>query len=82
LSDLEPSPEAGERETLLKHVALFALLLAEKGGRYQRGESPNASGMADAILEILDALPDVKLRGLNRTSIRDSVRDGLALLKK
>ncbi|QOK90886.1 hypothetical protein HF908_04955 [Ralstonia pseudosolanacearum] len=66
--------------SLKKQVALLALLLAEKGGKYKNGDKPNASQIAEAVDELLQALPDAKTRGVGKSSIRESIKAGLDLL--
>lgn len=72
----------GERNKLVKQIGAMALLLAEKNGRYKIGDRPNANQIADAIGDILDALPDASLRGLGKSSLRESIRTGIELLSK
>lgn len=72
----------GERNKLVKQIGAMALLLAEKHGRYKIGDRPNANQIADAIGDILGALPDASLRGLGKSSLRESIRTGIELLNK
>jgi len=71
-----------ERETLLKQVGAMATLLAEKAALYRRGEKPNASQIADAVVDLVAEIPDVNCNGLGRSSIRASVTEGVDLLRK
>lgn len=67
---------------LLKQVALLAILLAEKNGRYKRKEKPNASQIAEAIQELLDSMPDLNRLGVGKSSIRANITKGLSLLEQ
>lgn len=51
---------AAERDNLLRLVGLLSLAVAERGGKYKRGDRPAASAIQDLILEIAAAigLPD------------------------
>jgi len=71
-----------ERERLLKQIAALSLLLAEKSNRYKLGDKPNKNQIAEAIQEIVDAIPDVNGRGTKKSNIRESIRVGLQLLDK
>lgn len=71
-----------ERESLQKQVAALALVLAEKSKRFKNGDAPNAKQIADAVSEILDALPDANRFGVSPSSIRESIRAGLSLLSR
>ena len=66
--------------SLKKQVAALALLLAEKSGKYKKGDKPNAYQIAEAVGELLDAMPDANTRGVGKSSIRDSIKAGLSLL--
>lgn len=69
-----------ERNNLLKQIGSLSLALAEKSNRYKRGDKPNVSQIADATIETLDALPDVKTGGVGKSSFRESITAGIALL--
>lgn len=71
-----------ERKRLLKHIALLAMALAEKGQRYKRGDKPNANQIAEAVKDILEALPDANGYGAGASSIRESISAGIALLNE
>lgn len=71
-----------ERARLLKHVGMMALTLAEKSGKYKNGTKPNASQIATAVLEILEAIPDADKRGVGMSNLRASISEGLELLNK
>lgn len=71
-----------ERDKLLKHIAALSLALAEKSNRYKRGSAPNANQIADAVVEILEAMPDASTHGVGKSSVRESIGAGLALLTK
>lgn len=71
-----------ERDKLLRQIAALALVAADSSKRYMRGDKPNVSQIAEAAVEMVEALPDSDKRGLRLTSLRDSIRDGFALLKK
>jgi hypothetical protein len=69
-----------ERINLLKMLAGMALLLAEKGGKYKRGDKPNASGIAESVAEIIDHLPSANAYGLSARNIRDKLPEAIRLL--
>lgn len=71
-----------ERTRLLKHVGVMALTLAEKSGKYKNGTKPNASQIATAALQILEAIPDADKRGVGMSNLRASISEGLELLNK
>ncbi|QBQ97892.1 hypothetical protein [Paraburkholderia pallida] len=70
-----------ERASLQKQIALLALVLSEKSGKYKRGDKPNASQIANAVEDMLDALTDVNRTGLSKTNIRNCIAAGLELLR-
>ncbi|MFS8975033.1 hypothetical protein PO002_11075 [Cupriavidus necator] len=69
-----------ERESLKKQVAALALALAERSNKYKNGERPNGSQIAEAVSEILEALPDARTHGLSKSAIRASIKAGIDLL--
>ncbi|MGB0221307.1 MAG: hypothetical protein ACPGJF_18370 [Sinimarinibacterium flocculans] len=71
----------GERDKLLRQIGALAMVLAEKGAAYRRGSKPNASRIAEAALECVEALPDARLRGLKDSAFRDSISAGIRLLE-
>ncbi|WP_143749304.1 hypothetical protein [Caballeronia arvi] len=71
-----------ERETLLKQVGALATLLSEKTSAYRRGDKPNASQIADAVEAIIGEIPDANTHGLGRSSVRASITEGIALLRR
>lgn len=71
-----------ERDKLLRQIAALALVAAGSSKRYVRGDKPNVSQIAEAAVEMVEALPDSDKRGLRSTSLRDSIRDGFTLLKR
>lgn len=79
-----PTPEIGEgeRATMLKQIASLALVLAERSGKYKRGDKPNGSALAQAIDELVSALPDANRHGLSSSSIRENIKMGVDLLAK
>lgn len=82
-----PRAESGkenesERTRLLKQVGALALLLAEKSNKYKNGTKPNGHQIAEATLEILEAIPDVSKRGVGKSNLRASIAEGLELLMK
>lgn len=81
-SSLGETASDGEQNKLLKQIGAMALVLADKHGRYKVGDRPNANQIADAVRDILDALPDISLRGLGKSSLRESIRAGIELLNK
>jgi len=71
-----------ERNNLLKQIGGLALVLAEKNNRYKKGETPSANAIAESIIEIIGSLPDANQHGLGKSSIRDSIGNGLKLITK
>jgi hypothetical protein len=71
-----------ERNNLLKSIGLLALLVAERSGKYKRGDTPNASRIAEAVQEIVNGMPDANKYGTGTSSIRENIGRGLNLLKK
>jgi hypothetical protein len=69
-----------ERASLQKQIAALALALAEKGGKYKRGNNPNASAIAGLVDEILTDLEAANTHGTGNSSIRSSISAGLTLL--
>ncbi len=69
-----------ERENLLKMLGGMALLIAEKSGRYQRGDSPNASAIASAVAELIEHLPSANNYGLSDRNIRSKLPEAIRLL--
>lgn len=67
-------------QTLLKQVALLALVIAEHGKKYKLGSKPNKRQIADVAITVLKALPDAPAQGLASSSLRRSINDGLDLL--
>lgn len=80
-SDSEESGQS-ERKKLLKHVAVLALVLAERVSLYKRGDKPNASQIAEAVKGILESLPDANGHGAGASSIRESISAGIELLNE
>lgn len=70
----------GERQTLLKQVAALALCVAERGGKFKRGERPNANQIATLARDVAEALPGANLRGLSKDHLREAITAGLRLL--
>jgi hypothetical protein len=70
------------RATLLKQIAVLALTLAENDAEYQRGSRPNADRIAKRVIELVSEIEDANIHGLSSASIRQSISDGLALLRK
>lgn len=79
-TDEAPNIPEFERERLLKQVAALALVLAEKSDRYKRGDKPNASQIATAVEVVLDEVPGANLKGLGKSNIRESIKEGLKLI--
>ncbi|CAE6855150.1 hypothetical protein R75461_07668 [Paraburkholderia nemoris] len=73
---------AKARATLQKQVAALALLLAEKSNRYKKGDTPNASQIAEGVRDILDRLPDANRHGLSPSNLRANIAAGMELLSK
>lgn len=83
-TDTSAPSDLGEREraSLQKQIGALALALASASNRYRKGDDPNSSRIADAVTEILDALPDAKRQGTGSSSIRASIKAGLDLLSE
>lgn len=91
-TDEKDSPEPlgnVERDNLLKKIGILATLLSHKGGKYIKGEKPNANAIADEIGLLLDTTAKDKQtlifpnqNGLSSSSIRTSIKDGITLLTK
>ncbi|WP_232505788.1 hypothetical protein, partial [Burkholderia thailandensis] len=64
-TDASAPSDLGDREraSLHKQIGALALALASASNRYRKGDDPNSSKIADAVTEILDALPDAKRQG-------------------
>lgn len=71
-----------ERVRLLKQIGALALVVAEKGVKYKKGDQPNVSQIAQAAVDMLTLLPDSNARGAGLSNLRKSIADGLELLKK
>lgn len=82
LPDADPILSDREKGTLQKQLAVLALLLSEKSGKYRRGEKLNVKQVADSVEEIIAALPDADGAGLSGSSIRANIKAGLDLLTK
>ena len=87
--EAEPKPAEGllsdsERTKLLKHIGALALKVAEGAKLYQRCGEPNVDQIAKGVLEVLEGLPEDNnnINGARRSSLRDSISEGLALFKK
>ncbi|WP_442498158.1 hypothetical protein [Methylobacter sp. sgz302048] len=70
-----------ERDKLLKQIGLLALVLAEKSSRYKRGEKPNANQIATDVQSIIDATELPGKKGTGSSELRDSISQGLKLLR-
>lgn len=75
-------PSSGERDKLLKHIGCLALLLAERNHRYQRGTKPSINKIANDVVELINEVPDIATRGAGKSSLRESIAEGIALLGK
>ena len=75
-----PNIQEFERERLLKQVAALALVLAEKSNLYKRGENPNALQISTSVEAVLDEVPGANLKGLGKSNIRASIKEGLKLI--
>jgi hypothetical protein len=71
-----------ERDSLQKQIAALALALAERSNRYKNGERPNGNQIAEAVCEILEALPDARTHGVGKSALRASIRAGVDLLTR
>ncbi|KVC80059.1 hypothetical protein WI75_09710 [Burkholderia ubonensis] len=69
-----------ERDSLRKQIAALALALAERSNRYKNGERPNGNQIAEAVSEILEALPDARIHGVGKSALRASIKAGIDLL--
>lgn len=71
-----------ERDKLLKHIGVLALLLAQSRGRYQKGEkSPNINGIVTAAQEIIELADFPGKEGTAKTELGKSIKAGLELLQ-
>ncbi|MGY6154117.1 hypothetical protein [Paraburkholderia graminis] len=85
--NVPPDAETGalsnrERDSLQKQIAALALALAERSNRYRNGERPNGNQIAEAVSEILEALPDARTHGVGKSALRASIKAGIDLLIK
>lgn len=81
-----------KQDTLLKKIGVLALVIAHLSKKYQIGENPNASSIAECVKDTLDHLesnneqqkPQIQINkhGLSTSSIRTSIKEGLELLVK
>ncbi len=71
-----------ERNKYLKQIAALALVLAKQSNKYKNGNKPNASQIANAVQELLDAEDFQGKSGTGTTEIRDSISKGLNLLNE
>ena len=69
-------------DTLLRQIGALALVIAKTRSKFKHGEKPNANQIAEAVGEILDASPDLRVRGLKSSSIRKSIQQGIERLQK
>lgn len=69
-----------ERQTLQRQIGVLALCVAEKGGKYRRGDKPNASQIASLARELAEAMPDASLKGLSVAHIREAIAEGMRRL--
>ncbi len=83
------SPQSSDEELsetestkLLKQIGLLALALAEAKKNYKIADRPNVSKINETVQAILDALPEANRRGVESSSIRESISKGLDLLNK
>lgn len=67
-------------ETAQRMLAGLALVLAEKGGKYKRGENPNYSQISQEIEAVCKSIPNADTFGLSPENIRKFISQGLALL--
>ncbi|RQT69623.1 hypothetical protein DF045_23050 [Burkholderia cepacia] len=79
---LRPILETENARPFTSKLALLALALASVSHRYRKGDDPNSSKIAEAVTDILDALPDAKRQGTGSSSIRASIKAGLDLLSE
>lgn len=69
-----------ERSRLLRLIGAMAILVAQQAKKYQAGGHPNASQIADAVGDLIDALPDSNSLGLGNTNVRTTISSGIELL--
>ncbi|NOT13042.1 MAG: hypothetical protein HOP23_14605 [Methylococcaceae bacterium] len=69
-----------ERQKLLKQIGTLALVLAKQSKKYELGEKPNASQIAEAAQTIFDASDFPGKRGTGSSELRDSIGKGIILL--
>jgi hypothetical protein len=78
----EEQIRATER-TLLKQIACLAMLLADTSNRLRKTDkTPNGNQIAEALEAMLADFPDLNKHGVKNSSIRQSIKEGLALLNK
>ncbi len=79
-------PEIGERErdTLLKMIGALALLIANKGGKYKKGDNINLNSIqvADDVISLFEGVDKIDKRGLSLSNLRNRMSEGLGLLTK
>lgn len=68
------------RAPFQKQIAALALLLAKHSGRYKLGEKPNSNQVAEAVEEVLAALPDANATGVRKSTLRANIAEGIKLL--
>ncbi|AXK39969.1 hypothetical protein [Crenobacter cavernae] len=78
--DRARSASPTERDNLMKMLGGMALLIAEKRGQYRRGENPNASAIAEAVVAIIERLPSSNAYGLSAENIRKKLSEAVRLL--
>lgn len=71
-----------ERQTLLRQIGALALVIAERKGKYRRGDAPIASQIAESARELAENLPEPILRGLSTKSLRTHIQAGLKPLQR
>jgi hypothetical protein len=75
------SPTNKKNEHLVsKMVGILSLLLAEKTGRYKRGNAPNAKQIAIDSVDLLKEIPDSTTYGLGETNLRTAIANGVKAL--
>lgn len=77
-------PDMGERErdTLLKMIGVLALLIANKGGKYKKGNNINSIQIAEDVVSLFEGEDKLNNRGLSITNLRNRMSEGVELLPK
>lgn len=83
LSSVGLKVEVRDKDTLLKQVAVLALVISKQGGgKYRKSDGgPNVSQICELAQTLVDELSDVKKRGTGKSSLSKSIPEGLQLIQ-